>query len=118
MNSLGSIGHVLVLEDEPFISLDMEEMLESLGATSVTTFDARADAMQWLDENRPDLAIVDPRVNDGVCADVAERLVGAGVPFLVYSGAEVDETVFQKGGWLDKPTMPETLKDSLKRLLS
>lgn len=118
MNSLGNIGHVLVFEDEPFFSLDMEEMLESLGATSVTTFDARADAMQWLEENRPDLAIVDPRVNDGVRADVAERLVGAGVPFFIYSGAEVNETVFQEGGWLDKPTMPETLNDSLTRLLA
>lgn len=117
MKTLKNIGHVLVLEDEPFISMDMEEMLESLGATTVTTFDARSDAMQWLDDNRPDLAIVDPRLNDGLCDDVAKRLVSAGVPFLVYSGAEVDETIFQKGGWLNKPTMPETLKESLERLL-
>jgi CheY-like chemotaxis protein len=112
-----NLGHVLVLEDEPFISLDMEEMLRELGATSVTTFDTRTDALKWLEGNRPDLAVVDPRLNDGVCADVAEYLVGANVPFMVYSGADVEESVFQKGGWLDKPTMPETLQEALEKLL-
>jgi CheY-like chemotaxis protein len=117
MEKHANLGHVLVLEDEPFISLDMEEMLRELGATSVTTFDTRTDALKWLEGNRPDLAVVDPRLNDGVCADVVDHLVAAAVPFMVYSGAGVDEPVFQKGGWLDKPTMPETLKQALERLL-
>jgi len=113
-----NIGHVLVLEDEPFISLDMEEMLRGFGAKSVTVCDTRADALHWLSSNRPDLAIVDPRLNDGVCADVVERLVAAGVPFVVYAGAEVDEPVFRNGAWLDKPTMPQAVAETLTRLLS
>jgi CheY-like chemotaxis protein len=54
-----NLGHVLVLEDEPFISLDLEDMLRKLGATSVTVFDNRADAIDWSATNCPDLAIID-----------------------------------------------------------
>ena len=64
-----NLGRVLVLEDEPFIALDLEGMLEEFGATSVVSLNTRADALQWLEDNRPDVAIVDPRVNDGVCTD-------------------------------------------------
>ncbi|MDM9644845.1 response regulator [Rhizobium sp. S163] len=118
MEKVANIGHVLVLEDEPFISLDMEEMLRELGATDVTVFDMRLDALAWLATNRPDVAIVDPRLNDGLCTDVVEALAAASVPFAVYSGADVDEDVFFKGGWLTKPTMPETLKETLQDLLA
>lgn len=118
METRPNIGHVLVLEDEPFISLDIEEMLRGFEAKSVTVFDTRAGALHWLSSNRPDLAIVDPRLNDGVCADVVEHLRAAEVPFVIYAGAEVDEPVFRNGAWLDKPTMPETLAETLTRLLS
>lgn len=113
-----NIGHALVLEDEPFITLDMEEMLRDFGATSVTSFDTRAEVLDWLGTNRPDIAIVDPRLNDGLCSDVVERLVEARVPFIVYAGAGVDEVIFDKGAWLDKPTMPEILEEAIRGLLS
>lgn len=41
--------------------------------------------------------------------------MAAHVPFVVYSGVEVDEGdagAFAQGEWLSKPTMPEMLKDT------
>ena len=114
------LGRVLVLEDEPFIALDLEGMLGEFGATSVVSLDTRADALRWLEDNRPDVAIVDPRVNDGVCTDVVEALSTAQVPFIVYSGAGVEDNAseaFSHGEWLTKPTMPELLRDRLQRLV-
>jgi DNA-binding NtrC family response regulator len=114
------LGRVLVLEDEPFIALDLEGMLEEFGATSVVTLDTRADALRWLQENCADVAIVDPRVKDGVCTDVVEVLAMAQVPFIVYSGAGVEDNAseaFSHGEWLSKPTMPELLRDTLERLV-
>jgi DNA-binding NtrC family response regulator len=114
------LGRVLVLEDEPFIALDLEGMLEEFGATSVVSLDTRADALRWLEHNRPDVAIVDPRVNDGVCTDVVEALSTAKIPFIVYSGAGVEDNAseaFSHGEWLSKPTMPELLRDTLERLM-
>jgi DNA-binding NtrC family response regulator len=114
------LGNVLVLEDEPFISLDMEEMLKEFGAASVTSLDTRADALAWLAVNTPDLAVVDPRVNDGLCTDVVEALAQMKVPFVVYSGADVDQSdvaaeAFSAGEWLSKPTMPEIMAEVLGR---
>lgn len=117
MTTCTNLGHVIILEDEPFISLDLEDMLPKLGATSVTVFDNRADAIDWLTSNCPDLAIIDPRLNDGICTDVVEKLTEARVSLVVYAGAEVNEQAFHTGEWLDKPTMPEILEEALKRLL-
>ncbi|WP_354669115.1 hypothetical protein [Rhizobium sp. S163] len=36
--------------------------------------DTRVDALTWLAKNRPDLAVVDPRLIDGLCMDVVEVL--------------------------------------------
>ncbi|TBD47095.1 response regulator [Rhizobium ruizarguesonis] len=112
------LGRVLVVEDEPFIALDLEAMLEEFGATSVFSVASRTDALQWLVTNIPDVAIVDPHVNDGICTDVVKILTAAHVPFVVYSGAKVDEgdaEAFSHGEWLSKPTMPEMLRDTLER---
>jgi CheY-like chemotaxis protein len=115
-----NLGRVLVLEDEPFIALDMEAMLHEFGATEVVSVNTRADALQWLAKNVPDVAIIDPRVNDGVCTDVVEVLSAAQIPFVVYSGAEVDEgdaEAFSHGEWLPKPTLPDILRETLDRLI-
>jgi CheY-like chemotaxis protein len=109
-----NLGHVLVLEDEPFISLDMEQMLRECGAAMVTTFGTRTEALAWLNRNQPDVAVVDPRLSDGVCADVVERLLAEDVPLVICSGASIDDPAFQRGAWLDKPTTPDALRDTLK----
>jgi CheY-like chemotaxis protein len=111
-------GRVLVLEDEPFIALDLEGMLEEFGATSVVSLNKRADALRWLEDNRPDVALVDPRVNDGVCTDVVEVLAIAEVPLSSIPGVEENASeAFSHGEWLSKPTMPELLRDTLERLV-
>jgi DNA-binding NtrC family response regulator len=115
------LGNVLVLENEPFIALDMEDMLRGYGASSVTSFDTQAEALIWLASNTPQVAVVDPRLNDGLCTDVVAILSDANVPFVVYSGAEVEEDAkhaFDKGLWLGKPAAPEMLEEMLDRLLS
>ncbi|MBO9124069.1 MULTISPECIES: response regulator [unclassified Rhizobium] len=115
------LGDVLVLENEPFIALDMEDMLRGYGASSVTSFDTQAEALIWLASNKPQVAVVDPRLNDGLCIDVVAALSDANVPFVVYSGAEVDDEArhaFDKGMWLGKPAVPELLEETLARLLA
>lgn len=116
---LKTLGRILLLEDEPFIALDMEEMLREFGASEIVTFDMRSEAMEWLASNRPDLAVVDPRLNDGICIDVVEKLSAEGVPFAVYSGVGMhddDGAAFARGLWLTKPTTPEMVKKTLERL--
>ena len=40
----------------------------------------------WLSLHRPDFAIVDARLDDGFCENVARKLKCSGVPFVVCSG--------------------------------
>lgn len=45
-------------------------------------------ALEYLQEFRPDGAIVDVNLEDGICSMVVDRLNEAAIPFLVYSGFE------------------------------
>ncbi|MDP9632407.1 UNVERIFIED_ORG: DNA-binding response OmpR family regulator [Ensifer adhaerens] len=105
---------VLVLEDEPIIALDLEEVLEEAGFEDVQVFSSCADASTWLEANTPQVGILDPRVRDGVCTSVAQTLLLRSVPFIVYSGqapdlAEDAANVFSKGAFLSKPCHPQQL---------
>ena len=77
---------VLLLEDQPFIALDLEELLEEAGATNIVTLTSCEQADRWLDTNTPTLAIIDPNLKDGFCGSAARALSNREVPFVVYSG--------------------------------
>lgn len=107
------VGCVLLLEDEPFIAIDLEETLTEAGARSVISLGSIVDALEWLKSNSPDMAVLDPHLRDGTCSAVAAALVERGIPFLVHSGdmQSVLEagSPFAFGEWVSKPSMPENL---------
>jgi len=109
---------VLVLEDEPIIALDLEELLAEAGFEIVQVFSSCADAAVWLEANTPEVGILDPRVRDGFCTSIAQTLLQRSVPFVVYSGqapAPDDEasSVFSKGIFLTKPCHPDILLNAI-----
>jgi DNA-binding response OmpR family regulator len=77
---------ILILEDEPFIALDTESILDEAGYCQHVTLATCADAVNRLNENTPRMAIVDPRLSDGVAATVVRLLVERETPSVVYSG--------------------------------
>ena len=96
----------LVLEDEPLISMDVEQTLESAGF-DVVAVGTCADAHSFLDRTTPAVAIVDIVLADGPCGHVATRLIQANVPFVVHSGDEPGlhtDTPFAVGIWVNKPS--------------
>lgn len=104
---------VLVLEDEPIIALDLEELLIEAGLPNVATFSSIADAEVWLETNTPKIAIVDPRLRDGFCTVIVETLIERKVPFIVYSGdrqtVEDHHESFLAGAWILKPAEPDVI---------
>ncbi|NEH54818.1 response regulator [Rhizobium leguminosarum] len=112
---------ILILEDEPFIAIDIETVLEGCGQRSFVTLSAGSDAVSWLKENAPSAAIVDPRLLDGVCTAVARHLVDCGIPFIVYSGETESvselEPAFAEGHLLMKPASPEQLVEAVETAL-
>ena len=75
----------LLVEDSLIIALDAEDILERFGA-SVTTASTPEAAHDFLDQNRPDFAILDINLGDQTSFGVADRLRELGVPYFFASG--------------------------------
>lgn len=110
----------LLLEDEPLIALDLEQMLEEAGF-DVSIVMTCADASAWLEIHRPDIVIVDIELRDGRPDHFVERLVHDDVPFIVHSGDHPDQhagTPFAQGLWISKPAEPDELTGAARALLA
>ncbi|AKI02520.1 Response regulator receiver domain protein [Hoeflea sp. IMCC20628] len=108
-------GSILVLEDQPLIALDLEELLSGAGFDNLTLLSSCAEAESWLKSNRPDAAILDINLRDGECTEVAHILAARSIPFIIHSGnlkAEAD-SVFLRGTWIAKPAQPHALLTAL-----
>jgi CheY-like chemotaxis protein len=77
---------ILLLEDDPLISIDGEDMLRSLGAAAVHAVHSLADAMARLEGEAIDAAVLDVRIGSSRSDDFARELAGRGVPFIMTSG--------------------------------
>lgn len=112
---------ILLLEDEPIIALDIEESLLQAGFGHLTVLRTCSAALEYLLESRPDAAIVDVNLEDGICSTVVDRLNEAGIPFLVHSGFEYSPAEhsdgFRRGQWLSKPTNPDVIVVALQEML-
>ena len=67
---------ILIVEDEFFIAMDVEEQARSLGHTVVGTAMTAEEAVRMAGETRPDLVLMDIRLagaTDGIAAALAIR---------------------------------------------
>ena len=110
---------LLLLEDEPFIALDIEEVLNSAGVRNIHTVSTCREAEVWLRGATPHVAVIDPRLTDGICSVAVKHLVAHEVPFVVYSGDTdtlvEEEPAFGRGIWLTKPCAPDELITAVGR---
>src|SRR5690606_32257496 len=56
---------VLIIEDEPLIAMDIEQMLESLGHTVTGVARTHKEALDLFNQQRPGLALADIQLADG-----------------------------------------------------
>lgn len=101
----GNAAVALLLEDEPFIAIDVELMLGE-ACFDVTTISSCTEALEWLERCRPDLVVVDIILRDGPCHRVVEQLIASSIPFLVHSGDHPsmhETTPLARGRWIGKP---------------
>lgn len=88
----------LVLDDEFLIALDIQQILESVGAGSVACAGNAADALKAIEAARTfDLAVLDFRLTGATSSlDVADALVKAGTPFVFLTGMRGDKQIKQR----------------------
>ena len=82
---------IMLVEDEPLIAMMLEDFLESLGHSVATTCDAVDAALEWLENGKPDLAILDVNVSGQAIWPVAEVLADRGVPIALATGGHVTD---------------------------
>ena len=108
---------ILLLEDDLLLAMDMEEFLASRGYDVVGPFGRVEDALDALEANRVDGAVLDLNLHGELSFPVIERLRCRNVPVIVCSGyAELPELKQKLAGLplMPKPWNPQ----KLGRLLS
>jgi len=113
---------VLIVDDEPLISMLYEEIVIDAGLSVGGTFASCESAEEWLSVHNPDVAILDITLQDGSSAQLAKKLCGREIPFLVVSGypAESDgiDEIFKSAPWVVKPVTPASLQSALQSLIA
>lgn len=85
------IAHnVLIVEDEPLISMMLEDVLDALGHTVVGTCDNVSDALVRIEEGGFDLAILDVNLKGDHVWPVADRIRELGIRLIIATGGHVD----------------------------
>jgi len=117
--SPGDGKRILVAEDEALISVILSGDLRDEGYRIAGPFSRGDEALAWLADETPDLAIVDYVLRDGPCMALTRALRERGVPFVIFSGYARDADTadeFPETPWFDKPASLDDLLAALAEL--
>ncbi len=81
---------VLIVEDEPLISMMLEDFLDSLGHQVAGICDTVADALERVEQGGFDVAIIDVNLNGQQVWPVADRLAAKGIPYVLATGGHIE----------------------------
>jgi DNA-binding response OmpR family regulator len=117
--------HLLVVEDEFLILLDIQNTLET-GNNTVVTASRVQDALNAIIDSEKtgakfDAAVLDLKLDHESSAPIAERLASAGVPFIFLTGAPTDIALAKQFGSapiVGKPFDASTLLVALQTALA
>lgn len=112
--------HVLIIEDEPFVAIAIQEVLKEEGATSFAFAVTQAEAVEAALERRPELITSDVRLIEGTgpcaVAQIHERLGQVPVIFITATPSQC-EPCDPPGIVLDKPVRQQALRDAFHHMV-
>jgi CheY-like chemotaxis protein len=124
-NAVHTARRVLVVEDEFFLAVQIEEWLLDNGLEVVDVVHTADEAIAVAETERPDLVIMDIRLaneTDGITAAL-EILDRTGIR-CIFATAYADAPTRERGekarphGWLRKPFAPDVLLGAVKAALN
>ncbi|MDG4649600.1 hypothetical protein P6F26_14240 [Roseibacterium sp. SDUM158017] len=107
--------HILIVEDNILIAMDMEQMILDQGCVPVGPVSNVAAGLEAIARIHPDGAVLDVNLGDERVWPLAEALDRRGIPFALttgYSSAEIPDA-YRDRLILEKPVAPETLSKAL-----
>lgn len=116
---------VLVVEDQPLIAMDIEDMLSSFGAAAIIVASTVQEARLALASSPGlDLAVLDFVLGNGETTEVvADQLSTNGVPVVCVSGIDSRDRVgampslLRNTVYVDKPVDPALLRKAVAQVL-
>ena len=77
---------ILVVEDEMFIAMQVEDLLLDRGCVVIGPAATTAEALQLMAAERPDAAVLDVNLGREMVYPVADTLKAAAIPFVFVTG--------------------------------
>ena len=112
--------HVLIIEDEPFVAMTIQTMLEDEGATSFDFAATEAEAVEAAIANPPRLITSDVRLSEGTGPLAVQRIqqeLGQ-IPVIFITGTPHEcQPCDPPGLVLSKPFGHPALKDAFHQLV-
>ena len=106
---------ILVIEDEPLITLDITQAFEGTGA-EITSTNTLRHALILVDHDGLAGAVLDHALGDGDSSLLYARLEERGIPFLIYSGFDRVEGAYE-APHISKPAAPGELVAAMEGLI-
>jgi CheY-like chemotaxis protein len=109
-----SRSRILLVQSNAIIGLDLADELDGCGYEVAGPF-ACDTALEWLETDAPDLAVLDGDLRSGLCVDLARALRAHGVPILIFSSYDQKDALpeFSHLLWLSMPAPVEALHIAL-----
>jgi CheY-like chemotaxis protein len=107
---------VLIVEDEPFIALDLAMAVEEARGKVIGPAGSVCEALMLIEQHLVQAAILDVNLSDRDVTPIAELLIGGGVPVIFYSGLDLPVALRERypSAWFcKKPTLPVRLLNKL-----
>lgn len=113
-------AHVLVVEDEFIILMELQSVLTEAGAVVIGGCRSIDEALSLVDDEDLEVAILDIRLGKDTVAPVARELTRRGIPFIFYTGQVETDPI--RAEWPDckivpKPARPQMIVAALAALL-
>lgn len=116
MQTVGRNISVLLVDDEPLISLDVSDTLMRAGYEVIGPASTIAAALSLLDNQVPQCAVIDVKIRNEMSLELARQLRRRHVPFIVHTGYPRDASdaqEFSEAPRLLKPASPSDLLNAL-----
>lgn len=118
---MGQQLRILVAEDEAIIGEDLCQTVAEAGYVVEGPFTDIQSTMLAYQKHKPDLAILDVQLGDGIVYPLAEQMMAEDVPVIFHSGqltpADV-ATRFPEALAVQKPSPPAEMIASVQRVLA
>ena len=110
---------VMIIEDEPLIALNLEELMIASGFLVAGIAGRLAKALALIERDACDVALLDANLAGVSSGPAGLALTARGVPFLVlsgYSAAQQEGAFPGAASFMQKPFIPDRLVEALRAI--